>query len=121
MLFKIFRRKLRKLQKESDFGRRFGWEVWFNNTHVADLEYERWLEDGQFWHAYRVIWLEDSELGTVPYADWPERGVTMRSRAFPRFQSSHYMAAGTAGAEILLRGLSVPDEYLSEDPTRGSR
>lgn len=37
---------------QSDFGRKFGWDIFFNGILIAELTNSNWLSEAQFWHEY---------------------------------------------------------------------
>lgn len=45
---------------ESDFGRKFGWDVYLKNILIAELTDSTWLLDSQFWHEYNLTVLTDN-------------------------------------------------------------
>jgi hypothetical protein len=45
----------RRLIRESDSGRAFGWSVELNGRRIARLEDPVWDANSQFWHHYRLV------------------------------------------------------------------
>jgi hypothetical protein len=79
----------KRLLRESDAGRAFGWAVEFQGRRVALLVDPEWDAHGQFWHHYRL----------VPVAADP---AERRAVATPDFWEAHL-------AELVYRNLRLGD------------
>jgi hypothetical protein len=105
-LFRSLRR--RKAAKESDYGRRFGWFIEKDGVKIGELEYVRWLPDGQFWHEYRVTWYK-SEDAVGGRDVWSKERLTLRNRRFLQVVVESFMTSATGGELIQVRGACVPE------------
>ena len=111
-MMNLFKTKAQRLAEETDFGRRFGWELICKDQHCADLEYVCWDETTQFWHKYRIQWLGENDLSKIPYEDWPRNGFILRNKRCSQVVFEEYMVAGKTGEYVLLRGVYVPEDQI---------
>jgi hypothetical protein len=77
----------RRLLRDSDFGREFGWSVELNGRPVARLEDPVWDSQNQFWHHYRLVLITE---------DPAERAALLD----PRFWNAHH-------TELVFRNLRL--------------
>ena len=105
-------RQVKKLEAETDFGRRYGWILLYEGRPVAELNYVRWDENAQFWHIYTLRWLESGNFMDVPFEKWQESGFVLRSKKYRQVEFSNYLASLAKDGNVLLRGPHVPREVL---------
>lgn len=102
----------KKQEAETDFGRRYGWILLYEDRPVAELDYVRWDEASQFWHSYAVRWLESGSFSGVPFEKWQESGFVLRSKKYHQIEFKDYLSALANDGTVLLRGPHVPSKLL---------
>lgn len=115
-LFSYFsRRKARaRHEKESDYGRRYGWFVEQQGERIGELEYVRWDSDSQFWHEYRVTWSKKEAASIEKNPDaWIESALSLRNRKFQEVVVSTFLTAPRDGNLIVVRNACVPSEQFA--------
>jgi hypothetical protein len=121
MLFRWFQRSAKNhladylLQeyKQTDFGRRYGWWLCLRQRRVADLNYWRWDENGQFWHEYRVFAGDPAfaELG-FDAGRWSGPGVSLESRFAEGFHVTEFIMSHREGNLVAIRAAHVPEDVF---------
>jgi hypothetical protein len=53
---KALQLRAKKLARETDFGRRYGWFIERDGERIGELDYIRWDSLAQFWHEYSIVW-----------------------------------------------------------------
>ena len=110
--------RAKKLARESDFGRRYGWFIEREGERIGELDYIRWDSLAQFWHEYSVVWHNEAESSfeTDPDA-WIERKIVLRSRRYPDVLIPEFLTAPRTKGVIAVRFASVPVERFVKDNT----
>jgi hypothetical protein len=110
--------RAKKLARETDFGRRYGWFIERDGERIGELDYIRWDSLAQFWHEYSIIWHKEAEssIETDPDA-WIERKIVLRSRRYPDVLISGFLTAARTKGVIAVRFASVPIERFEKDDT----
>jgi hypothetical protein len=110
--------RAKKLARETDFGRRFGWFIERERRRIGELDYIRWDSLAQFWHEYSVKWHDGggSCISANPEA-WINSKVALRNRHYTDVLIQGSMVAPRAKGVIALRYASVPVERFERDET----
>ena len=110
--------RAKKLARETDFGRRYGWFIERQGERVGELAYIRWDSLAQFWHEYSVVWHNEPEgsIEADPEA-WIERKIVLRSKRYPDVLISEFLTAPRAKGVVAVRFASVPVERFEKDDT----
>lgn len=109
--------RAKKLARESDFGRRFGWFVEKDGERIGQLDYLRWDSNAQFWHEYRLTWrrLEDAVFG--PDA-WIAAKLVLRNRRYTDIAIDSFLTSPERGNGVIaVRFASVPVKRFEKDDT----
>jgi len=110
--------RAKKLARETDFGRRYGWFIERQGERVGELDYVRWDSLAQFWHEYSVTWHSEAERGIEPDPDaWIERKIVLRNKRYLDVLISEFLTAPRAKGIIAIRFASVPIERFEKDDT----
>jgi hypothetical protein len=91
----------RRLLRESDWGRRFGWAVEFRGRPVAHLVDPEWDSDRQFWHHYRL----------VPVAEDPEERRAVTTPEFWEAQLSELVYRNLKLGEVAPNAFPKPGVF----------
>ena len=104
------RRERKRLEVETDFGRRHGWSLLHGDQVVAELDYVCWDEVAQFWHRYRVRWASGD--ARIPAEAWAQSGLVLRNRKYSQVEFRDYLVTRGDEDAVLLRGPCIPGDKL---------
>ena len=110
----FYSRRRRRAAEESNYGRRCGWFIEKDGVSIGELEYLRWLPDGQFWHKYRVTWYKPEDAVISP-DEWIEEKLKLRNRRYSQVVIDSFMTSGIHEGEIAIRNAYVSEELMDSE------
>jgi hypothetical protein len=106
--------RAKKLARESDFGRRFGWFIEKAGKQIGELDYLRWDSDAQLWHEYRLSWRRTEDAVVDPDA-WIAAKLVLRNRRYTDVVIDTFLTSPERDRVIAVRFASVPVERFEKD------
>ena len=108
--------RAKKLARQSDFGRRYGWIIERDGIPIGELDYIRWDSYMQFWHEYSVVWHSEADgcIEAEPDA-WIWQKIILRNKRYPDVAISDFLTAPRAKGIVSIRSAFVPIERFGID------